>query len=126
MCLPDSGVEPLLAVSSTAVSVLSAYQALKQLLIIGRLQPTIVTVMKESGQNGLASGDATRKSLQDCAMSFLGHHVAPLTLGQAPEDVNRLALRLLENAVSDGENIPALMAPFHQRVSSHTPIARSR
>lgn len=129
--LPDSDIEPLLAVSSKRMSLLSAYQSLKQLLLIGRLQPTIVAVMDEFDQNRLTSGSSTRKSLQDCAMAFLAHQVTPLPIcvqlvdGRPSDDMHRLALRLLENALSLGHNTPYLTAPSHQRISGSYPFARS-
>jgi hypothetical protein len=124
--LPDSGMEPLLAVSTKGLSVLSAYQSLKQLLKIGRLQPTIVAVVDESDQNSLASAASVCKSLQECAMAFLAHPVTPLPVcvpslhGQPLDDMHRLALRLLESAFSVGQDNPA---SSHQRNDSH--FARS-
>jgi hypothetical protein len=129
--LADSGIEPLLAVSSKGMSLLSAYQSLKQLLIIGRLQPTIVAVMDDSDQNSLASGSSMCKSLQDCAMAFLAHQVAPLPVcvqtmeGQPFDDMHRLALRLLENAPLLGHSTPFLKASSYQHSARANPIARS-
>jgi hypothetical protein len=129
--LPGSGIAPLLAVSAKGMSLLSAYQSLKQLLIIGRLQPTIVAVMDESDQNSLASGPSMCKSLQDCAMAFLAHQVTPLPVhipakdGQPFGDMHRLALRLLESAFSLFPATPALTAPGHQRSSGEDHLARS-
>jgi hypothetical protein len=124
--LPDSGIEPLLAFSPKRMSILSAYQALKQLLLIGRLQPTIVAVMSESERHGLTSGPSMCKSLQDCALNFLGHHVTSRTITRGAEyDMNPLALRLLESAVSLGQKAPGLMAPLHQRLSGDHFLARS-
>jgi hypothetical protein len=105
-CLPDSGIEPLLAVSAKGMSILSAYQSLKQMLINGRLQPTIVAVMDESDRTSMVASQSMGKSLQDCALAFLSHHVHSLAVsaGQVndppSEDMRRLALRLLENALS--------------------------
>jgi hypothetical protein len=124
--LPDSGIEPLLAFSPKRMSILSAYQALKQLLLIGRLQPTIVAVMNESERHGLTSGPSMCKSLQDCAMNFLGRHVTSRTVTRGADyDMNPLALRLLESAVSLGQQAPGLMASLHQRRSGENFVARS-
>lgn len=124
-CLPDSGIEPLLTFSTGSVSRLSAYQALKQLLLIGRLQPTIVAVMNESDPNGLASGHSMCKSLQDCALTFLGHRLTSLTVSRASDDMSSLALRLLEKALSLGQKAIGLTAPLHQRPSGDNFLARS-
>lgn len=129
--LPDSGIEPLLAVSAKGMSLLSAYQSLKHLLLIGRLQPTIVAVMDESNQNSLASGSSLCKSLQGCAMAFLAHQVTPLPVhipskdGQSFGDMHRLALRLLESAFSLAPAIPALTVPDRQRTCGDNHLARS-
>lgn len=129
--LPGSGIAPLLAVSAKRMSVLSAYQSLKQLLLIGRLQPTIVAVMDESDQSSLAAGSSLCKSLQDCAMAFLAHQVTPLPVhirpkdGQPFGDMHQLALRLLESAFSLLPTIPALTAPDHQRTCGDNHLARS-
>jgi hypothetical protein len=123
--LPDSGIEPLLTFSARGVSRLSAYQAVKQLLIIGRLQPTIVAVMNAADPNGLASGHSMCKNLQDCAMTFLGRHVASLTISRASDDMSRLALRLLEKALSLGLSVSALTDSYHQRTSGDNYLARS-
>jgi hypothetical protein len=128
--LPGSGITPLLAVSAKRMSVLSAYQSLKQLLLIGRLQPTIVAVMDESDQSSLAAGSSLCKSLQDCAMAFLAHQVTPLPVhirpqdGQPFGDMHQLALRLLESALSLFPAIPALTAP-DQRTCGDNHLARS-
>lgn len=103
--LPDSSIEPLLAISTNERSVLTAYQAVKQLLLNGRLRPTIVSMVDASDQRSLASGRNMNKSLQGCAMNFLGRQITTLSVDMqqadedAPRDVNRLALRLLESGM---------------------------
>jgi len=129
--LPGSGIEPLLAVSAKGMSLLSAYQSLKHLLLIGRLQPTIVAVMDESNQNSVASVSSLCKSLQDCAMTFLAHQVTPLPVcvplmdGPSLDDMHRLALRLLESAFSLAPATACLTASSHQRISGANHLARS-
>lgn len=100
---PGSGIQPLLAVSANEVSVLTAYHALKQMLLNARLRPTIISIVND--QTGSASTLTMNKSLQECAMTFLGHQLSTLTVHVPPaeqgtsDDTNSLALRLLENAV---------------------------
>ena len=104
--LPDSGIEPLLPVCARGMPVLSAYHSLKQLLIIGKLQPTIVAVMDESDQTGMVASRSIGKSLQDCVRSFLSLHVDSIAVfsgqgnGHQPDDMHRLALRVLERAAA--------------------------
>lgn len=100
--MPDSGIDPLLAVSATERSILTAYQALKHMLRNTGLQPTIVPVV--DGLKTISSHNMT-KSLQDCAMTFLGHQLSTLTVRAqfidepTVDETDSLAFRLLENAV---------------------------
>lgn len=108
--LAGSGIAPLLAVSATGSSVLTAYQALKSLLINGQLQPTIVSMVDASSQSSKTCGQNLNKSLQECARSFLGRQVTALCVDMQPtsdpaaRDVNRLALRLLESSTAQPWN----------------------
>lgn len=100
---PDSGIQPLLAVSTNEISVLTAYHALKQMLLNARLRPTIISIVSDLTRS--ASTLSMNKSLQDCAMTFLGHQLNTLTVhvpsadAGTSDDTKSLALRLLENAV---------------------------
>lgn len=101
--LEGQGIEPLLAVSTQERSVLTAYQAVKMLLVKGRLQPTLVSLVDGRDPDSLSHSARLQNSLQGCAMSFLGRRVTALQVdtGAASDpsrrDVNRLALRLLES-----------------------------
>lgn len=102
--LPGSGIEPLLAVSSVQQSLVSAYQALKQLLLVAKLRPTIASIMPFPVRNALDLSQAMSQRLRDCAMTYLGYQVdnllVPTPQADAPpsDEINRLSLRLLENA----------------------------
>jgi hypothetical protein len=129
--LPDSGIEPLLTVSAKGMSVLSAYQSLKQLLINGRLQPTIVAVMDESNPTNMVASRSMGKSLQDCARAFLSHHVQSLAVLALPDknqpfdDMHWLALRLLEGAVSLRQSNPSLATTRQKNIVASDGFARS-
>lgn len=98
--LPASRLAPLLPVSTTDAALLTAYQALKQLLNLGRLRPTIVAVMDDAAVATRISGHSLGRNLQDCARDFLACEVPALTVCPDHEDeVNRLALRTLDNAL---------------------------
>lgn len=101
----DSGVMPLVALSSQAQALLTAYQSTKLLLLNAHLEPTIVSVVGEKDRHAPASSRLMSKNLQDCTMNFLGHRVTALTADASPAQASRpsdamkgLALRLLENA----------------------------
>lgn len=103
--LPDSGMEPLLAVSSATMSIMTAYQALKQLLLNARLGSTIASIVCEPVQDAASGNPAASKSLQNCAMTYLGYRVDAMAVhaqqpeGRASDEMRQLALRLLEKAL---------------------------
>lgn len=103
--LAHSGIEPLLTVSPDKMSCVSAYQSLKQLLLNAQLRPTIASWVGEPLAGAAAASHAPLKNLQDCAMTFLDYplHLLAVRTRQAREgssdDMHRLALRLLENAM---------------------------
>lgn len=79
---------------------LSAYHALKQLLNLGKLRPTIVSVMDDPNLATRVSGHSLARNLQDCARDFLACEVPALTVCPSlPEEMQRLALRTLDHAL---------------------------
>jgi hypothetical protein len=103
--LPDSGIEPLLTVSPVKMSSVTAYQALKQMLLNANLRPTIASIAGEPVSGTATANHAALKNLQECAMTFLDYRLDSLAVRalqpqECPsDDMNRLALRLLENAM---------------------------
>lgn len=98
--LAGSRLSPLLPVSTHEAALLSAYHALKQLLNIGKLRPTIVAVMDDTAVATRVSGHSVCRNLQDCARDFLACEVPALTVCPSQADeVHRLALRTLDNAL---------------------------
>lgn len=98
--LPATRLSPLLPVSTHEAALLSAYHALKQLLNIGKLRPTIVAVMDDNAVATRVSGHSVCRNLQDCARDFLACEVPALTVCPSQADeVHRLALRTLDNAL---------------------------
>jgi len=101
----DRHTEALLAISQTKASLLTGYIALKRLLIMGKLRPTIVNMLRDPSLPAPAHHPTTSAGLSECAKRFLGHELKTLTIAEwqtdvAPCDaVQRLALRLLESAV---------------------------
>jgi hypothetical protein len=104
--LPDSGLCPVVTLSNRGNAILNTYQSLKQLLIMGHMEPTIVSLSPENDPASQGqSPTPAQTQLQVCAKDFLGHQITPLRIAngrdddQPSADVNRLALRLLESAV---------------------------
>ena len=103
--LPDSGLKPLLVVSSEGLSRLSAYKALKQMLLNGRLHPSVVSIVSDSSSEADRASAELCKNLQECAMTFMGHHLDTVTLhlerrqGRVQTgSMHTFALRMLESA----------------------------
>ncbi len=105
-CLPGSGIEPLLPVSMRQMSIVPAYQALKHLMVKGKLHPSTVAIVDTSNPAHLLSAHRVNKSIQDCAFNFLGEQIPALIAPSEPMDgqnanaIKTLALRLLERSVS--------------------------
>lgn len=99
-CFQGSSLSPLLSLSAQEAAMLSAYHALKQLLSLGKLRPTIVSVMNDANLATRVSGHNLGRNLQECARDFLACEVPALTVcpGQS-EEMQRLALRTLEHAL---------------------------
>jgi len=103
--LKRSGVAPLLIVSPLRSSSLSAYRALKQLLLDAQLRPTVANIALSTVAHATMPITPQTQHLQRCAMTFLGYAIRPITItvsaraDSCSDDISRLALELLENAV---------------------------
>jgi hypothetical protein len=101
----QSGVTPVLALSSGTTSLMTSYLALKRLLINTGRVPTIAHVHARQHAAQTAE-DSVARSLQDCARQFLQVEVDihPLHLGsgpaQAQADMAELAQYLLDESVT--------------------------
>lgn len=100
--IKGSGLAPLLVVAPLKASSISAYQALKQLLLGASLRPTVANIALIPHVASATSRPT--QNLQDCAMTFLGLDIKPLTVSamanadDSRDEINRLALQLLESA----------------------------
>ncbi len=103
--LKRSGLAPLLVVSPLKSSSLTAYQALKQLLLDAQLRPTVANIALPVAANANMPNTTQAHPLQHCAQTFLGYDLRPLTItasaqaDSSRDDISRLALELLESAV---------------------------
>lgn len=101
--LADSAAQPVLAVAPGRHALLRGYRTLKQFQQEGRLAPTLVSLITSSLRNADQLARTTGRSLQKCALTFLGCETDMITVRSEPQaeqrsdDVRRLALRLLEN-----------------------------
>ncbi len=103
--LTESSIEPLLTVSPVKLSSITAYQALKHMLLNANLRPTVANITSEQFSKFSMASQSSVKNLQDCAMTFLDYRfdAQPVRAMQQqdcqPDDKKRLALRLLESAM---------------------------
>ncbi|WP_210543908.1 hypothetical protein [Rhodoferax sp. PAMC 29310] len=103
--LPGSGIEPLLTVSPLKMSSITAYKSLKQMLQNAGLKPTVAHIAVHDNAMRGQRTQSTIHKLQECSMAFLGYKVDALTIrvgdaeARIADDVHRLTLRLLENAM---------------------------
>lgn len=115
-----SNLSPLLPVSVQESALLSAYQALKQMLSLGKLRPTIVTVMQDAALTTRMSGHNISRNLQECARDFLACETPALTVcPDRPEEMQRLALRSLESGLQpQGWDLSAVLAPAYPNTAT--------
>ena len=121
-CFQGSNLSPLLSLSAQEAAMLSSYHALKQLLNLGKLRPTIVSVMNDANLATRVSGHSLSRNLQECARDFLACEVPALTVCPTqPEEMQRLALRTLEHALQAPRwTPPQTAAPQHSPRSARS------
>lgn len=105
LLLSNTEIEPLLTVSPVKMSSVTAYQALKQMLLNANLRPTVANIVCEPVLNAAMASHSPLKNLQECAMTFLDYRLDSLAVRALQpqecraDDMHRLASQLLENAM---------------------------
>lgn len=103
--LKGCDLAPVLIVPPALSCAVSAYQALKQLVINGQLRPTVANIVAEQNPMTPMPTSLTAQHVMDCASNFLGYSIKPLTItasaraDRSQDDIARLALQMLENAL---------------------------
>ena len=104
--LKGASVAPLLVVPPTMSSALTAYQALKQLLVSGQMHPTVANIVLDATTMKMPKLMSTpAQKVLDCASQHLGYSVKALNITASADnnrqqnDLETLAMQLLENAV---------------------------
>ncbi|MBB1076528.1 hypothetical protein HUU62_19175 [Rhodoferax sp. 4810] len=103
--LKGCALAPLLVVPPARKSAISAYKALKHLLVVGQLRPTVANIVPDSQTMMPMPPSSTAQNMMDCASYYLGYSIKPLTItasaraDRSQEDITRLARQLLESAV---------------------------
>lgn len=92
---------PLVLMSGDAEAVLAGYHAAKQLALHAGLSSRVVALLERGDAAERAQAQAVLGNLHRCARQYLGGLVHTTAIHrQNPQDIQRLALQLLENAGS--------------------------
>jgi hypothetical protein len=103
--LAGSDIQPLLAVTYSPSSLMTAYRALKQMHLTTRIHPMIATISLEDASPPSANSAKPGEILHGCARNFLACDlrlpgVATLNLGDnVSPDICKLTTQMLETAM---------------------------
>ncbi|MBH2042399.1 MAG: hypothetical protein I8H87_02440 [Comamonadaceae bacterium] len=97
--LTHTATTPLVVMPPGAAGVLTSYQTLKQIVLHTGLPCTVAAVLQENSAPERRKAAGALRTLQQCADRHLGGRMRTTTLfAHSGQDVQRLALQLLENA----------------------------
>jgi len=103
--LRGCALAPLVVVPPAQAASITAYQALKHLLLNGQLRPTVANIVVDSNTMMPMPLSSPAHNVMNCASNHLGYSAKPLTItasaqaDRSQDDINRLAMQLLESAV---------------------------
>lgn len=131
--LAGSAATPLIAISPVATTVLTGYGALKALSAAG-LKPALAAQSELPGAAGAAALAPVRRTLQHCARTYLGEEPDVLSIHvsahdeRPSDDLQRLALHLLENAlpICQDAGAPAVRCATASEESGVVDVHRQR
>ncbi len=90
---------PLLIMTPGKSSVLNSYRQLKHLALHAGLTGTVACMTRASQTNHRSQGESALQTLRQCASRHLGQQIrTTLIRTESPQDLQRLALQLIENA----------------------------
>lgn len=102
---------PLVLMPGGAAGVLASYQSVKQVVLHTGLRCTVAALLQDDSVLGRKKAAQALRSLQQCADRHLGGLLRTTTVAaHSPQDIQRLALQLLENAGTIGGSPTALPA----------------
>ncbi|MBB6561484.1 hypothetical protein HNP48_004177 [Acidovorax soli] len=97
--LTHTRTTPLMVMEGGSAGVLTTYKSLKQMAQYTGLSCTVAALVRGSGVRERRKTLVALQTLQDCAERHLGGQVHTTAVStQNPQDLQRLALQLLENA----------------------------
>jgi hypothetical protein len=124
--LTHTATVPLVIMGQGAAGVLSSYTSLKQIAVHTGLPCMVAALLRGGSEAERKAARASLQTLQKCASRHLGGPVRTTTIStQSPQDLQRLALQLLENAgtIQDEPLVALRPCGIMQGLSAH--LARS-
>ena len=109
--LTHTATVPLVVMGSGAAGLLASYQSLKQIALDTGLPCMVAALLRADSASERRKSQAALAKLQDCAQRHLGGPVRTTTIAaRSSQDLQRLALQLLENAGTIDDAVAALPA----------------
>ena len=107
--LTHTATVPLVVLGHDAAGVLSSYKSLKQIALHTGLPCMVAGLLRSNTADERRRTGHALQTLQECSERHLGGPVRTTTIAtQNPQDLQRLALQLLENAGTMSESLTAL------------------
>ena len=107
--LTHTATVPLVVMGDGSAGVLTSYKSLKQIAVHTGLPCMVAALLRGTTPAERRKTQHALTTLQDCAERHLGGPVRTTTIAtQNPQDLQRLALQLLENAGTISESLTAL------------------
>ncbi|CAN7587559.1 hypothetical protein LJR129_004314 [Acidovorax sp. LjRoot129] len=107
--LTHTATIPLVVMGNDAAGVLNSYKSLKQIAVHTGLPCMVAGLLHGNTASERRKTRAALQTLQECSEQHLGGPVRTTTIAtQNPQDLQRLALQLLENAGTMSESLTAL------------------
>ncbi|MFN4120672.1 hypothetical protein [Acidovorax sp.] len=118
--LTHTATVPLVVMGDGAAGVMSSYKSLKQIAVDTGLPCMVAALLRGAGAAERRKTKSALLTLQGCAERHLGGPVRTTTIAtQNPQELQRLALQLLENAGTIAESLPALHSFAPKGSSAH-------
>ena len=119
--LTQVATTPLVVMGAGAAGVMTSYKSLKQIALDSGLSWRVAALLHGGTGAERRKAQSALQTLQDCAERHVGGPVRTTTIAtQNPQDLQRLALQLLENAGTINEPMPALPIFDTKGVHAHT------
>lgn len=107
--LTHTATIPLVVMGRGSAGVLDSYKSLKEIAVHTGLPCMVAALLQGSTASERRRAQIGLRTLEACAERHLGAPVRTTTIStQNPQDLQRLALQLLENAGTMGESLTAL------------------